>query len=174
MNSDKPIDSTRSSLKTVPEMHLILLLCLCYPETWRFIHHQRTRPSPFAKLDRTLFSSQHFGVIYDIRYRQSFRYRLGSQRFVPVLCEADALPCTITGQSTVVPFRVCPNCVLGSRCRAGSSWFAKESFYRPDSSVPGFILLRNLVEYNTVCLLRPFKVCGHRFYLPLASLWLDI
>ena len=131
----------------MPEMHLISLLCLCYPEIWRFIYYQRTRPSPSPTPSNSISSSQHkgvvfqhFGVINDVRYRRSFRYRIGSQRFVPVPCEADALPCTITGQSTVVPFRVCPNCVLGSRFRTGFRRLAREFFFTIDPTLRYLVL----------------------------------
>ena len=44
------------------------------------------------------------------------------------------------------------------RRRTGALWFAKESFTDPTLRYLVSFLLRNLVEYNIECLLRPFKV----------------
>ena len=77
-----------------------------------------------------------------------------------------ALPC-ITGQSTVVPFRVCPNCVLGVRRIADVRRLAEEFFTDPTLRYLVSFLLRNLVGYNIECLPRPFKV----WWSPLLSSW---
>ena len=92
--------------------------------------------------------------------RRRLRCQVGSRRFFPVPREAffDALLCAITDQSTVVSFRVRPNCVLSVRRSAGVRRLAEEFFTDPTLRYLVSFLLRNLVEYNIECLLRPFKV----------------
>ena len=162
----------------MPEMHLILLLCLCFPEIWKSIYYQRTRSSPsptHRQLHRTLSHTHNtkelcFNTLESttttgcVDVSATELDHGGPSQFLVKLSFV-ALLCAITGQSTVVPFRVCPNCVLGVRRSADVRRLAEEFFIDPTLRYLVSFLLRNLVGYSTVCLLRPFKVCGHRFFL---------
>ena len=120
-------------------------------------------------LTTLLGSSTTSGIVKvfvtDLDHRGSFQFSV-KLTLCPVLSQANPLSSPFVFVRTVF--------WVAASVSASDGWQESFFYHRPDSPVPGFIRLLNLVGYSTVCSPRPFKVCGYRFYLPLAPHWLDV